>query len=110
MSMRTNMNENKMWGKPILRIVLSICVFLFIGNPIVWAETIEVDGVIYDVNVSAGEAKVVKGIDKDVTEIHLQEEVELHGVKYPVTCIGYRAFYNFIYVSSVVIPNSVVTI
>ena len=104
------MKNYRNWSGQVRRIVLSLCVFLFMGSGVAWAERVEVDGVIYDVNVFSREAKAVSGADKYVTEIRLHEEVEYQGVKYPVTCIGPRAFYNYHLVSSVVIPNSVVTI
>ena len=39
--MKTYMNEDKKWGKQILRKVLSVCVFLFMGSYVAWAEVWE---------------------------------------------------------------------
>ncbi|MBQ6062762.1 MAG: leucine-rich repeat domain-containing protein [Prevotella sp.] len=74
------------------------------------SQTVEIEGIVYEINFASGEAKVVNVTSHDLVEYSIQEIVDYGGKRYPVTAIGYRAFDILGYATSITIPNSVVTI
>ena len=74
------------------------------------SQTVEVEGIVYEIDVARGEAKLVNVTSHDLVEYSIQESVEYGDKRYPVTAIGYRAFDYLNYATSITIPNSVVTI
>lgn len=71
------------------------------------SQTVEVESIVYEINVTDGEAKVVDVTSHNLVEYSIQEAVEYGGKRYPVTAIGYRAFDYLNYATSITIPNSV---
>ncbi len=74
------------------------------------SQTVEVEGIVYEIDVARGEAKVVNVTSHDLVEYPIQESVDYGGKRYPVTAIGYRAFDFLNYATSITIPNSVIRI
>ena len=74
------------------------------------SQTVEIEGIIYEINIVNGEAKVVNVTSHNFNEYPIQETVEYEGKRYPVTAIGYKAFDFLNNATSITIPNSVVTI
>ena len=75
------------------------------------AESIEVDGINYDLNAETKQATVIaKTSDNYSGEIVISESVEYNGTTYSVTSIGGNAFYYCPDLTSVTIGNSVTSI
>ena len=83
--------------------------FLFVLS--LSAVEVEIDGINYEVLTKIKEAKVIeKSSGYYSGAVVIPESVEYEGVAYAVTSIGYEAFRNCYYLTSVTIPNSVTSI
>ena len=77
---------------------------------VLYADPIAINGIYYDVNPELKTAEVASsGSGKYSGEIDIPEEITYEGVKYSVTSIG-RSFYGCSGLTSVTIPNSVISI
>ena len=75
------------------------------------AETVEIDGIWYNLIPKAKEAEVTKNPNGSYSgSIEIPASVTYNEVKYSVTSIGSRAFYWCSGLTSVTIPNSVTSI
>ncbi len=77
------------------------------------AEAVEINGIYYNLNVEAKTAEVTRDPNYKVKysgEINIPEAVVSEGIEYSVTSIGDWAFYGCISLTSVTIPNSVISI
>ena len=68
--MKTYMNEDKKWGKQILRKVLSVCVFLFMGSYVAWAEVWElrIMGHVYEFNDDTNTGRLLSIEDNSLSK------------------------------------------
>ena len=57
------------------------------------SQTVEWDGVVYEIDTSIGEAKVVKATNHEQKEYPILESLVLGGRTYPVTSIETGAFW-----------------
>ena len=73
------------------------------------AQTL-IDGIYYDLDTETNTASVTSGSVKYSGEIIIPSSVESEGIEYPVTSIGYGAFYCCTSLTSVEIPCSVTSI
>ena len=74
------------------------------------AYDVEIDGICYNLN-SEGKTAEVTFVDKNYSgEVVIPSSITSKGKEYPVTSIGYRAFYECSSLTSVTIPNSVTSI
>ena len=73
------------------------------------AQTL-IDGIYYDLDTETNTASVTSGSVKYSGEIIIPSSVESEGIEYPVTSIGYGAFYCCTSLTSVEIPSSVTSI
>ncbi|MBQ0046958.1 MAG: leucine-rich repeat domain-containing protein [Prevotellaceae bacterium] len=89
------------------KILLSSLLALF--PAISWAYNAYIDDISYDVNSETKTAEVIDCGYYSV-EINIPSSIEYEGDTYSVTSIGYEAFSQSWYLSSVTIPNSVTSI
>ena len=75
-----------------------------------FAESVEIDGIYYNLVSKAAVAEVTQNPDKYTGEIVIPEQVEYDGQTYSVTKISDNAFYGNSGMTSVSIPSSVITI
>ena len=74
------------------------------------SQTVEWDGVVYEIDTTIGEAKVVKVTNYKQKEYPIQESLVLGGRTYPVTSISTGAFWYCYEMESLAIPKYVVNI
>ena len=74
------------------------------------SQTVEWDGVVYEIDTSIGEAKVVKATNHEQKEYPILESLVLGGRTYPVTSIETGAFWFCYGMESLSIPKYVVNI
>ena len=74
------------------------------------AETVEIDGIYYNLIPKAKVAEVTSNPNKYTGTVVIPETVEYNGVQYSVTSIGDQAFNRCSGLTSVTIPNSVTSI
>ena len=74
------------------------------------SQTVEWDGVVYEIDTTIGEAKVVKVTNITQKEYPIQESFVLGGHTYPVTSIGAEVFKDCWNMESLAIPKYVVNI
>ena len=74
------------------------------------SQTVEWDGVVYEIDTTIGEAKVVKVTNYEQKEYPIQESFVLSGRTYPVTSIVAGAFWWCFNMESLAIPKYVVNI
>lgn len=76
-----------------------------------WAyRNTEVDGIYYNLNKNEYTAEVTSGVTKYSGSVIVPDVINVNGVSYSVTSIGYEAFANSTNLTSVTIPNSVTAI
>ena len=73
------------------------------------ASAVKIDGIYYNI-FSSETAEVSYGAEKYSGEVIIPSSITVEGKEYPVTSIGYRAFYECSGLTSVTIPNSVTSI
>lgn len=83
---------------------------LLLCGTTVYAETVVIGGLTYDIVVKAKTAKVITGAEKYYGDIVIPDTVVYNNAKYVVTAIGNSAFYECKNVTSVKIPGTVTTI
>lgn len=88
-------------------LLLLIIVFLPLN---INADTVEVDGIYYDLDNSTKQAEVTESPKKYSGSVVIPETINFEGVKYNVTSISSTAFYYCTSLTSVKIPNSVTSI
>jgi len=71
------------------------------------ADSIEIDGIYYNLLSKAKQAEVTSNPDKYTGDVNIPEFVTYEGKEYIVICIGERSFYNCTRLTSVTIGNSV---
>lgn len=81
-----------------------LCLF---SAKMVWAQSYTQDAVNYDVEK---ETAYVSSSPDATGDITILDKITVEGKDYPVTEVGYQAFYENTNITSVVIPNSVETI
>lgn len=74
------------------------------------AETVEINGIFYNLVSKTKQAEVVQNPNKYSGNIEIPETVTNEGTVYTVTTIGSQAFYFCYNLTSITIPNSVTTI
>ena len=74
------------------------------------AYDVEIEGIYYNLNSEDKTAVVISGEEKYSGEVVIPSSITSKGKEYPVTSIGYRAFYECSSLTSVTIPNSVTSI
>jgi len=74
------------------------------------SQTLEWEGVVYEIDTTIGEAKVVKVTNITQKEYPIQESFVLGGHTYPVTSIGAEVFKDCWNMESLAIPKYVVNI
>ena len=74
------------------------------------AESVEIDGIFYNLVVKANVAEVTSNSNNYMGIVSIPETVTYNYVKYDVTSIGYGAFTGCSYLTSITIPNSVTSI
>ena len=74
------------------------------------SQTVEWEGVVYEIDTTIGEAKVVKVTNHEQKEYPIQESFVLGGRTYPVTSISTGAFWYCYEMESLAIPKYVVNI
>ena len=74
------------------------------------AETVEIDGIYYNLYSDAKTAEVTSSNPKYSGDVVIPETVSYNAVQYSVTSIGYKAFYGCNGLTSITIPNSVTSI
>ncbi len=74
------------------------------------SQTLEWEGVVYEIDTTIGEAKVVKVTNHEQKEYPILESFVLGGRTYPVTSIGTGAFWSCYEMESLAIPKYVVNI
>ena len=95
----------KIIGLFCLSLAISVCV-----PAIAVAQTIEVDGIKYDIFVGNGYASVSKNNNNAAEEIVLCDSVEYKSRKYVVSAIGDGAFQNNYLLQHIQLPKSLKTI
>ncbi|MBQ4028585.1 MAG: leucine-rich repeat domain-containing protein [Prevotella sp.] len=113
--MKTYMNEDKKWGKQILRKVLSVCVFLFMGSYVAWAEVWElrIMGHVYEFNDDTNTGRLLSIEDKSLTSTFVIKSIthiEHPNGAYYVTSIADDCFVGCDKLEEVSIPESVLTL
>ena len=89
----------------------ALLTILFVILPIMAnAEAIEIGGIFYILNTNEKTAEVTENPNKYTGNIVIPEKVEYEGTEYSVTSIGYNAMNQCSDVTSVTIPNSVISI
>ena len=74
------------------------------------ADTVEIDGIYYNLITKGNVAEVTKNPNKYTGSITIPESVQYNNVDYSVTSIGEYAFIDCFDLTSVTIPNSVTSI
>ena len=87
------------------QLLLSI---LFLLVPmLVSAETVEIDGIYYNLISKGKQAEVTSNINRYVGDIVIPSDFTYEGTTYSVTSIGKQAFFECYGVSSLTLPNSI---
>jgi uncharacterized repeat protein (TIGR02543 family) len=88
-----------------------LAAMLFAANAI-FADTETVNGITWNYTVSGGEAQIYKNSSSAAIPTSTKGDITIPGTLggYPVTSIGYRAFYGCSGLASVTIPDSVTSI
>ena len=89
--------------------VLFTCLFMFCVS-LSEAETVDVDGVRYDLNVVTKKAEVIKGLKTEWEFISISETIEHNKDVYQVTSIGKDAFANCFYMMGITLPSTITSI
>ena len=74
------------------------------------ADTVEIDGIYYNLITKAKVAEVKENPNKYNGDIVIPSTLVYNEIKYNVTSIGERAFYGCTSLTSISIPNSVTSI
>ena len=90
------------------RLTLLFCVL--ISSAWAFADAVEVDGIYYSLIIKTKEAEVTKSPSGYSGDIIIPEEIQYGGETYNVTSIEGFAFSSCSGLTSIVIPNGVVTI
>ena len=90
--------------------ILLVLGALFISIANVFAQTVEIDGIKYNLNPSIGTAEVSENNFQYSGDMIIPSGFTYEGRNYAVTSIGSKAFAYCSSLTSVVIPNSVVNI
>ena len=77
---------------------------------VVSADAIEIDGIYYNLSEKDLKANVTVNPNKYQGDITIPESVTYEGVEYVVKNVGEKAFYRCYDLTSVVIPNSIISI
>ena len=85
-------------------------VLVLLSTLTVSAYDAQIDGVYYNLDVSANGATVTSGSPKYTGSVTIPSTVTYNGFTYSVTSIGSYAFYNCSSLTSVTIGNSVTSI
>ncbi len=75
-----------------------------------FAETVEIDGIYYNLVTKAKQAEVTKNPNKYSGTVKIPETVSYNDVTYSISSIGHYAFCGCRALTSVTIPNSVISI
>ena len=75
-----------------------------------FAETVKIDGIYYNLVTKAKQAEVTQNPHQYTGEVKIPETVSYNNVTYSVTSIGEYAFFNCHGLTSVTIPNSIISI
>lgn len=90
----------------LLKFYVALATFVLLGGSAL-AQTASIDGVIYTVY---GDSVHVTGNDGSVTEVNIPATVTINSVEYPVRVIGDDAFYHRSNITSVTLPEGIVSI
>ena len=74
------------------------------------AESVEINGIYYNLSTETNTAEVTYGPDYYSGDIVIPETVNYEGISYSVTSIGNGTFFNCDELTSITIPNSVTSI
>lgn len=88
--------------------LLLIATWLFSTNAS--AETVEIGGIYYNLVTKAKQAEVTENPNRYTGAVKIPETVSYNNVTYSVTSIGEYAFFNCHGLTSVTIPNSIISI
>ena len=91
--------------KKHLLFILAVLLPLFIS-----AETIQIDGIWYNLTIENRQAEVVQGTSKYTGDITIPAVITYGEIDFSVTSIGVQAFYKNTSLTSISLPNSVVNI
>ena len=83
---------------------------LFLISLLVNAESVEINGIYYNLFSDSQTAEVTNNPNKYSGDVVIPENIVYSGVEYSVTSIGARAFGECSNLTSVTIPNSVISI
>lgn len=87
-----------------------VLLFLLMLMPLMAsADAVEVDGIYYNLNTSAKTAEVTFGTTKYSLNVIIPSSINYQNTNYKVTKIGNKAFYDCSKLTSVSIPNSVIS-
>ena len=87
----------------IIGLFLSVCIpFIALGKEVI------VDGIQYEINEKEKTAELSCIIDKKIKEIKIPDTISIDNSYYIVNSIGYNGFGGCYYLTSVVLPNSIV--
>ena len=94
--------------KHIWAMLILLATWLFSTNA--FAETVEIDGIYYNLVTKAKQAEVTENPNRYTGAVKIPEIVSYNNVTYSVTSIGEYAFFNCHGLTSVTIPNSIISI
>ncbi len=90
--------------------VLSFFIMMLLPM-VAWTETVEIDGIYYELVSKNKEATVIEKPSGEYTgSVVIPASITYDGAEYSVTSIGEAAFYECSGLTSITIPNSVTSI